>query len=748
MGMDPPDRPPRPPPQWRVSLTSGATVVLSLTPVDMLYGVTVMAVLGSVASPFAVWSAFLPVILGNLFLARAAPDSAIFGGSRPAQTVMVTALMVAVTQDPLLSAGGLPVALAALVLAVSSAGLMQWLIGVFKLGRVIKFIPLPVLVGITNGSALALAWMALKDVLGVPALDGVWALVSQGDAGAALRLALLAGLLGLMFSAQLRGWRLHWSLVGLLVGSVLYQIAPLLVPALTPYGPDIGGTLPAAPDVDMSPQGLLGLANLSSTPAWSALLTLALPVGLALAAINTIETLIALAYLETLNGQRVEPNRVLRGLGMANLIGGLFGGLPTTPSNARILIGEQAGARNWRSPLAGAVTAMALIALLPMVVHLIPKLAASAVMIYLAWTLVDPWSRRGVRTVFDSQLATTLRRDLALMMGVTLMVLTLGVIPAIFLGLVVSMVIFVVNNSRSVIATMHRGHQRRSLVVRTAAEEEALAPLRARILLIELKGSLFFGTADAMRDAVEALLQPADVLILSLRRVAEIDASGARALARMANALKDLNVQVFLSDVAALTPPAREQLQSALHGVVEARRILVDADRALQAAEDYLLDGSAHELGDGAVEAPWTQSPLVRDMDSDELAVLDRYFTRQQFEKAQTIFSAGQAADALYLLIRGEVEISLPDQGNGAKRIGLFRSGVVFGEMGLLQASEPSADAVARSDVTVLTLGAEALAQVRHEHPDLGFKLMHNIARHLATRISIATAELRFALQI
>ena len=397
MGMHPPDRSPLPDPQWRVSLISGATVVLSLMPVDMLYGVTVMAAFGAVASPLAVWSAFLPVVLGNLFLARAAPRSALFGGLRPAQTVMVTALMVAVTQDPLLSAGGLPMALAGLVLAVSSAGLLQWLTGVFKLGRVIKFIPLPVLVGITNGSALALTWMALKDVLGVPTLNGLWALVSLGDAGAAVRLALLASLLGLMFSAHQRGWRLHWSLVGLLVGTLVYQIAPLLVPGLVPYAPVIGGTLPAAPEVDMRPQGLLGLANLSSAPAWSALLTLALPVGLALAAINTIDTLISLAYLETLNGQRVEPNRVLRGLGIANLIGGLFGGLPTTPSNARMLIGDQAGARNWRSPLAGAVTAMALIALLPMVVHFIPKLAASAVMIYLAWTLIDPWSRRGVR---------------------------------------------------------------------------------------------------------------------------------------------------------------------------------------------------------------------------------------------------------------------------------------------------------------------------------------------------------------
>jgi len=76
-------------------------------------------------------------------------------------------------------------------------------------------------------------------------------------------------------------------------------------------------------------------------------------VGLALAAINSIDTLISIAYLETLDGKRVEPNRVLRGLGLANLFGGLLGGLPTAPSNGRVLIGHQAGARDWRGPLAG-----------------------------------------------------------------------------------------------------------------------------------------------------------------------------------------------------------------------------------------------------------------------------------------------------------------------------------------------------------------------------------------------------------
>jgi len=78
------------------------------------------------------------------------------------------------------------VALAALVLAVASSGLFQWLIEVLQLGRVIKFIHLPVLVGITNGSAIALTWMALKDVLGIPALNALGSLLSHGSLSGAV----------------------------------------------------------------------------------------------------------------------------------------------------------------------------------------------------------------------------------------------------------------------------------------------------------------------------------------------------------------------------------------------------------------------------------------------------------------------------------------------------------------------------------------------------------------------------------
>ena len=733
---------------WKAPLIAGATVVLSLLPVDMLYGVAVMATLGDAAAPLAVWSAFLPIILGSIFLARAAPGSALFGGLRPAQTLMVIALLVTVMQHATLGEGGLPVALAAMALAVGSSGFFQWLIGVLRLGRVIKFIPLPVLSGITNGSAVALTWMALKDVLGVDALNAAWTLLFQGDAGAGLRILLLVALLALMHQAARRGWRLHWSLVGVLVGTVLFQSLPLLLPSLAQYWPVLGGALPAVPELDIRPQGLMGLGALTTLEAWTELLRLSLPVGLAVAAISSIETLITLAYVETLNGQRLEPNRVLRGLGMANLISGLFGGLPMSPSNGRVLVGYQAGARNWRSPLVASVTAILLIVLLPLVVHVIPRLAASAVMVYLAWTLVDSWTKRNVVLLAKPATPATLRRDLILMLFVTVMIIAIGMMPAIALGLLVAMALFVVNNSSSVIAAIHRGSHRHSLVVRTPEEEAILQPLRERIMLIEFTGSLFFGTADAMREAVEVMLKPGDVLILSLRRIVEIDFSGASALASMTKGLQGLDSPVFLCDVPSLKPAARVQLLSALRGIVSPRQMLPDADRALQAAEDYLLADVGHGSAHLQLEKSLAQSELLRGFGSDDIALLKPFFSRLHYAGDEVIFSAGQMADAMYLLARGEVEILLADVGNGDKRLGLFRAGVVFGEMGLLQAGARSADAIARSDVIMLSLTADALARLQHAHPELAFKLMHNIARQMASRLSIANTELRFALQI
>jgi len=103
------------------------------------------------------------------------------------------------------------------------------------------------------------------------------------------------------------------------------------------------------------------------------------------------------------------------------------------------------------------------------------------------------------------------------------------------------------------------------------------------------------------------------------------------------------------------------------------------------------------------------------------------------------LFRAGDAGDALYISIDGEIALRVPGT---MRRLASFSPGVTVGEMAVLARATRSADAYAESELTVLRLSVESLDRLTREHPALTAKLLNNIALHLAQRVRLLTVDL------
>lgn len=725
--------------RW-LDIRGGLFVALGLFATDVGYGFIAFNPLGHDYVNAGIIAAFLASAIGSLVPALIGGAGPMFGGPRPAQTLILAALLGNLARGGV--AGHEEHIIFVSVLCITLAGLMQVGFGLLGLGRIIRFTPLPVLAGFTNGVALSMTISASVIILSGADHASLAAL----DLPTVLpRVAFVAVLLLLMVSAYSRIPRIHWSLVGLSTGSAFYFLAGhYLSPEV------LGGTLPAVTSLHpASGLGAIGFA-IPAVFDWQRDLTLILAPALSLATLNSLESLVIASHQDLQNGTRHDARRVLYGQGIANVLCGLFGGLPSAPSNSRQLVSRQVGGRTQATSIAFAAAMLAILALTPHFLSVIPKIAVAAVLVFMAYSIVDPWGKRQLAAWLSKEGSPEFRAQLRGNLGVMLAVMAIAVatnlVLAMAAGVVLSMALFVRNNSRSIIGRVFPGDKRHSAVMRPLAHVELLKAHGGEIALVELSGPLFFGSGERMIEEIEALAGKAKHIILDFRQVGTLDASGAGAVQRVARRLRQSGVGISLSSISPAETRGRQIVESSVHNALPAACWYDDADLALEAAEDRLIE--SRRAADHEALSHVTDQDALFGLDQDQVDTLLGYARAEPYLSDTFIFRRNDPGDCLYLLRSGRVEIRVPMRNTGGyKRLIALRPGTLFGEMAILRDAPRSADALATSDDTeVLVLSRQQLERLYAEHPDIALRLMRNIGIHLASRLASITDELRHAL--
>lgn len=711
---------------------SGAVVALETVVIVLTLGLLAFAPLGA-SAPLGIAAAFAAVIAGGLVYALLGSAASPSAGPTSATALILAGLVAQLVRDArfdLQSPQGLALLLALVASSVVLMGLFQMLMGLAGLGRLARFVPQPVLAGFMNGVALLILISQIPILLGLPPLTGLTDLAVLSKAHP---LALTIGL-ATAATVWLVSWKWAWAssgLLGLTLGCLLFAILSAVVP-----NAQLGDLVGPLPQGLVKPEALLPLLD---SGAWTLLLDHGKAVfltGAVLAVIGSLESLLVALASDQYAKSQHDPGRELLSLGAANMVSGLFGGLPLVLSNARCVLLFKKGAVGRGPALASVIAFLIIYALGGPVLALLPKVVLAGMMVTIAVALSDRWTRQLLGQWWSGERSPDLRHSLVVVALVGLVTVLFGFVAAVGIGSLLAMLMFMSAMNRSLISGRFNAMERPSRRIYGAAQANLLQTERSRVVLIELEGALFFGSAERLTTEVAALAPDCRCLVLDLSQVSMIDDSGAMLLQQLSHQLEHRGVPLLLAGVSADNDRGKRLrtygcFRDSLPGGGRADW-WPDADRAIEAAERLLLT----EAGIDASQAvmPLADTSLMRNLNTDQLKRVQQHMQEQALHAGEILFRQGDPGDRLYVLTQGSISI-IGGKGPVRPRFVSFSTGVMIGEISMLDSAGRSADAIVDTDAVVWSLTRQSYEALVLADPLLGERLTRNIAIHLSERL-------------
>lgn len=734
-------------------LAGGLSSGVVALPQTITIGALAFAPLGAEYVTFGILAGFYCAIVSGAIVAAFGGTRFGIGGPRSSfslvMALIISALVARQTEmvgyAAAVSETGTARVLVLCFLSVSLAGLVQVGFGLLGIGGYIKFIPHPVVAGFMNGLALLIIVSQLPTLLGLGKRIDWWDFRAIYD-GLQPETTLVAVItMVAIWRVGMRWPRFPGAIAGVVVGTGFYYLVLRYWPAAYMDLLDLGPVVGDIPAKIPKPVYATDFARLLVDPeTWRALWIVA-PSILVLSVLGALESLMCAVAVGQISGRRPEANKELVAQGASNMVGGVFGAVFGGSTGSRTLLNYRAGGRTRLSGFAHvAVMLLALMTARYWVAYL-PHVVLSAVLTYIAFTMFDGWTSQIVQRLRHRDVNRDVFVNFGIVALVTVATVAFNLVAGVTAGVIATVIVFVGKSSKTVVRAVQYGNTRHSLRLRNSDRTTYLREYGNRILLLELEGTLFFGTADQLALEVETLSPNVDFVIFDCRRVTEFDATGAHIIEQIGARLAKRGKTAVLSYI---TPNDAHGRFLAGMGVVSAiplERWFADADYALEWCENSLLARAFNE-DETRMEIKIERMGIAKDCDAAELQILADNFERQTFEAGEYLFRQGDAGDTLYVLARGRISIKVPLRGAGeAKRLVTLSPGVMFGEMVLIESKPRSADAVAEEYSVVYGMKRSSLDRLRLDHPALGGKLMYNISRLLAERLRTTTEELRAA---
>jgi SulP family sulfate permease len=711
-------------------------------PLAMGYGMFAFVVLGNRYVPDGALAGLVTaVVLGIACVALGDKSSNVYA-PRVTTTFFIGILLYSLAHSdaPMIKSGGLGLIIAVIFSIILLSGAFQCLFGLARLGTVIKLIPQPVMAGFQNAAALLLFLVQLANVFGFDQSTSFIEALREAPHARPLSVLIAAVVIVAMWNAKRFLPKIPPLLVGLAAGTVLYYAF-----GLAGFGGQLGPTIGSVPFNSFKLPNFPHFAEVARSPGLLSLLPTIVGGALALAIIASIDALLCAKLLARPGDPKINGDRLLMRLGAANVLaagfGGITGGLNIGPSLDNKAFGGQ-------TPLSTLVNAAALLvtaaALFPMLSYL-PCVALSAVIMVVAVQHVDRWTLHLIRRVAAPG-STSHRRKVMLDLFVILLVATLAIavniVLAVFLGVAIAALLFLARMSRSIIRRLYRCGGVRSRKSRTPQEMDVLARASSTILVMELQGALFFGSAEKIANEIAAqAIQDTRYVILDLRRITEIDSTGSQILQEINADLVSHDKHLILS-VAQPSEPAELLADSGVVDAVTKHKIFRDLDRAIEWAEDDVLRAGAGEVDVREEIAP-EQAGILVGFTAEDVAEVKRNLKRVVFEAGRVIFREGDPGNELFIIAKGTASAFLHQAGGGDIRLLTFAPGTVFGELAILDARMRSATVATDTELVCYALTGDDFASLSARSPAVAIKLLANLARQLSHRLRQANSTIQ-----
>lgn len=613
------------------------------------------------------------------------------------------------------------VALIALVIFLS--GLMQIAIGLGNGGRLIKFIPYPVVTGFITGSAVLMIASQFKLLQAKNYAhifdENLWVIWLTAAS------SFVAMMLGTRYFKKLPD-----TLSGLLFGTVVFHLLTWLFRIEYP-DTWLVGSLPT-----LSELKFVNPLEFHSIP-WA----MVLPVSAALAVLAATNNMLTAVIADAATNMRHHAKRELTGQGIGLVISALLGGIAGSATTGATQVAVQGGGR-YGVALISALIFFLIIVLFGPIAAVLPVSVLAAVILHVAIMSMIKW-----------EMLIWLKRRTSRLDGITaLLVVAVTVaynlMMAIGVGLLLATFQFVRAQILSPVIHRHSNlAQRPSVRQRSPGQRQLLDEHADQVQIYELTGNLFFGTVDHLFEKLSGNLNKPVTVILDMARVQQVDLTAVHMFKQMADRIHKSSGEMVFTNVRkgkGLSHKVEKSLRriSAHHGGNYPVKTFIDADEAIEYAENKLLESLGVDLHENQ-RVELAEGSLFSEMPKVMVNVLHQYMTPVSLKSGDYLFRISDAGDELYVVVEGDIDVLLPYSEYHYKRLSKCGPGAFLGEIAFLQQGTRTADAKAVVNTELLKLDREAFMQLRAQHPGVAIELMSRLAKELARRLRRTNDELQ-----
>ena len=507
----------------RGDLTAGLTTAIMLIPQAMAY-----AMLAGLEPIIGLYASTVPLFVYGLL----GTSRQLAVGPVAMVSLLVASGVGAIAGDDLATYTVLAATLALMV------GVMQWAMGMFKMGFLVKFLSHPVIAGFTSAAALIIGFSQLKHVLGVPiprshhfyetVLHAIELLPDTNPYALGISAASIAALVILKKAAP----RFPRFLLVVVAG------------ALAVWGLGLEGTVGIVGEV---PSGLpmpaapsLGLGDLQAL----------LPTAITISLVGFMESISVAKNFARQNRYEVDPDQELKALGLANVFGSVLQAYPVTGGFSRTAVNAQAGARTGvASIVTGAAVVITLLFLTPLFYYL-PKAVLASIIMTAVFGLIDVKEARHLWEIS--------RPDLASMALTFVATLTVGIEQGILIGVGASLLWFIWSTSKPHVAILGRVPGTNIYRNQTRYPE---ATLPEGVVAVRIDAPLYFANTAFLKNTIMAAVNDkTEHLVVDCKSIGSVDAQALSTIEEIMDELTHRNVRIWMAGVHG---PVRDALTSA-----------------------------------------------------------------------------------------------------------------------------------------------------------------------------------------
>jgi SulP family sulfate permease len=631
----------------------------------------------------------------------------------------------------------------AIALATVLTGIAFLLLGYFKLGNLVRFIPYPVM----GGFLAATGWLLFKGGLQVSTGVGfqvlqVASFFKQADPGH-LICALVFGVGLLLLTRRFPGNGLVTPVA--IVGSILLF---LLAARLLGYGMDyldsngwLLGPLPEEP-----------LWRSAALPDWSLIEWPAVfrQTGsiATIVVLSVISLLLNSTGIEFIAGRDLEINRDLKASGIANLVTGFIGAPSSYVFISQTALATRMGARDRSVGILHGLFLLMVFFVGGTFLDFFPKFVAAGLPIYLGLSMMWEWlidARRSVPKV-----------DYAIIVGILLIVEFFGFLQGIGVGIVASVVIFVFRySSIDIVKNKYDGSSFRSSKDRSITDQRLLDYHSDQLVILQLQGFIFFGTANSLYEKIKQLTTMPDnalkFVVMDMMLVQGIDSSAVKSFEKLARDLEKKDIDLVIVNTSEPVRKAFEAdgLQSSDY---ERLQYFDDLEHATEWCEDLIAENEAKKIEAAKMEGREAVADLFQAVYSDMMAALEiqvmfetliermqSYLDTLDVKAGDYLYRQKEVSTDVYFIVRGQVTLVRTNPEGASFRFRTLGPWTLTGEIGAFLGYHAPYDAAVEKAGLIYRLSAENRKKLETEDAALAAELQKLIITMLGSQLMKTT---------